>query len=62
MCNLPAIKIGSNIFKAPYKPKQNICGPGLWTTTAIFLLQEMVFIAFIFIFCLIKDFAIIKLL
>lgn len=28
MWNLPALKTGSDIFKAPYKPEQNIYNPG----------------------------------
>lgn len=50
MWNLPILKAGSDIFKAPYKPKQNICAAGPWATILILLLQEMVSIAFIFVF------------
>lgn len=49
MWTLPILKKGSNIFKALYMPKENIGGPGPWATVLICLLQEMVYIAFIFI-------------
>lgn len=52
MWNHPILKTGSDIFKALYKPKQNICAAGPWAAVLILLLQEMVFIAFIFIFLL----------